>query len=189
MTTLVRFLTALLLLASLSGCSAKVSNSIPLPYIPLPETMPDTGKGAMVFVEEIKDARASQSLGQGTNGPMSPVGSPTTAVRNSIEELLRKSGFTVTDSAPIVLQVQLQEWSANVRDGYPSGVASEARISIAVYDPGNKLAYSGMYKGTSDIQQSSLDDRTVKDALASSMSQALTQFSKDSQVQKLIASF
>lgn len=180
-------LIALLLL--LAGCSSNISNRIALPFIPTPEGLSDKGKGAMVFIEEVKDMRGDAAIGQTSSGPIEAMGSAPASVRDSLDDIFKKSGFNVTDSAPIVLQVQLRKWFADVKKGIPLEINSEAELFLQVFDPGNNLAYSGSYQGTSQLSGSGLDDRAVKEALATAMTQAIGRIGHDQQLLKLLSSF
>jgi uncharacterized lipoprotein YajG len=170
----------------LSGCTVKISPEVSLPYVSIKEGLPDVGKGAMVFFEEVTDDRPGKEIGRGPDGPIAALGSVPGTVRTAIEELFRKSGFSVSDSAPMVVQVSLKQWSAVYRRG---GIDAQASVGIKVYDPGNKLAYSGSYSGSSSVEGSPLDDLAVKETLGTSMSEAIHQMVRDRQLIRLLASF
>lgn len=175
---------AVLLLAT--GCTVNISPEVSLPYVPVKDGLTDVGKGAMVFVEEVTDDRPSKDIGRGPNGPIAALGSVPGTTRTAIEELLTKSGFNVSDSAPMVVQVSLKEWKAVHRRG---GIDSQAAVGVKVFDPGNKLAYSGNYSGSSSVEGSPLDDLAVKDTLATSLSEAIHQIVRDRQLMRLLSSF
>jgi uncharacterized lipoprotein YajG len=143
----------------------------------------------MVFVEELRDERGQTSFGDGPQGPIAASGSVPITVREGLEDLFKKSGFSVTDSAPVVLQTSLQEWNIQVRGRISSSVTSDAKLTIQVFDPANRLAYTGKYQGNAEIQQSSVDDKVVKEALSNSMNQVLQQIAADKALMKLLAAF
>jgi uncharacterized lipoprotein YajG len=173
----------------LTGCSVKLSNSITLPYVGIREGLLDVGKGAMVSIEVLSDSRAQKSIAQGPNGPIEAVGDVPAAVRETIESMFTKSGFSVSDSAPTAVQVELKEWRAVYKSSYPSALESSAAFILKVYDPGDKLAYTGSYSGTSSVEGSGLDDRALKDSLATALSEAIDQLSRDKQLLKLLSAF
>ena len=181
-----RLLLAITLLNALASCSVNISPAIAPPVIQAPSGLSDRGKGAMVFVEEVRDERDDKSLGRGPNGPIQVVGTITGTVRDGLEDLLRKSGFTVTDSAPVILQTSLQKWDAQVLSG---GVSSEAKVTLQVFDPANRLAYTGHYQGNAEIQQGSLDDRIVKETMTSSMGQVIEQIRADKALMRLLSAY
>jgi len=184
-----RILTPLIVAFLLSGCGPKISSSISLPIVSVTEELSDVGKGAMVFVEEVTDSRENKSIGRGPDGPISPIGSVSDTVRETVESHLRKMGFSVTDSAPTVLQVEVRKWQADYINGVPGKLVSEASIAVKVLDPGNKLAYSGSYSGSSSVESTGIDDRIVKDTLASSLSEAIRRLSRDKQLFKFLSAY
>jgi len=110
-------------------------------------------------------------------------------VRDGLEDLFKKSGFTVTDSAPVVVQTSLQKWDVDVTGRMSSAIISNAKLTIQVYDPANRLAYTGKYQGNAQIQQSSADDKIVKEAMSGSMNQVIEQIAADKSLMKLLAAF
>ena len=184
-----RLLLLSLLVIILSGCGANISPSMTPPTIVAPLTMPDLGKGAMVFIEEVRDERAQTELGHGPSGPIASVGSVPSVVREGLEDLFKKSGFSVTDSAPVVLQTSLQQWDVDVTGHMSNAIVSNAKLTIQVYDPANRLAYTGKYQGSAQIQQGSADDKIVKEAMAGSFNQVMEQIAADKALMKLLAAF
>ena len=178
-----------LLVTGLISCGANISPSIAPPMIVAPPVMADQGKGAMVFIEEVRDERGQTELGQTSTGPIACVGSMTSTVREGLEDLFKKSGFSVTDSAPVVLQTSLQTWDVDVTGRMSSSIVSNAKVTIQVYDPANRLAYTGKYQGNAQIQQGSADDKIVKEAMTGSMNQVIEQISNDKTLMKLLAAF
>jgi uncharacterized lipoprotein YajG len=178
-----------LLIICVTGCGANISPSMAPPIIVAPLNMTDSGKGAMVFIEEVRDERGQTELGQTSTGTIAAIGSVPSTVREGLEDLFKKSGFSVTDSAPVVLQTSLQKWDVDVSGRMSSSIISNARLTIQVYDPANRLAYTGKYTGNAQIQQSSADDKIVKEALSASMNQILEQIANDKPLMKLLAAF
>jgi uncharacterized lipoprotein YajG len=178
-----------LILVSLASCGANISPSMTPPIISAPLNMADVGKGAMVFIEEVRDERGQAELGQTATGTIATIGSVPSTVREGLEDLFKKSGYSVTDSAPVVLQTSLQQWDVDVSGRLSSSIVSNAKLTIQVYDPANRLAYTGKYQGNAQIQQSSVDDKIVKEALSASINQVLEQIAADKSLMKLLAAF
>ena len=180
---------SLLFIAALTSCGSNISTSMSPPVIVAPVKMVDLGKGAMVFIEEIRDERGQSDLGHSPNGPITSIGSVPSTIRQGLEDLFKKSGFSVTDSAPVVLQSSLQQWDVDITGRMSSVIVSNAKLTIQVYDPANRLAYTGKYQGNAQIQQSSADDKIVKEAMSGSMNQVLEQIAADKTLMKLLATF
>jgi len=178
-----------LVIIGLTSCGANISPSMTPPVISAPLNMTDAGKGSMVFIEEVRDERGDTNLGQTSSGPIAALGSVPSTVRDGLEDLFKKSGFSVTDSAPVVLQSSLQKWDVDITGRLSSNIISNAKVTIQVFDPANRLAYTGKYQGNAQIQQSSADDKIVKEALSASMSQVLEQIANDKNLMKLLAAF
>lgn len=184
-----RFSFITLLIVGLTSCAANIPPSITLPVISAPTNLSDTGKGAMVFLEEVRDERGVTNIGQTSEGLIAATGSVPSTVRDGLEDMFRKSGFMVTDSAPVVLQTSLQKWDVDVSGRLSSNVSSNAKVTIQVYDPANRLAYTGKYQGSAQIQQSAVDEVVVKEALSTSMGQVLQQIASDKGLIKLLSAY
>lgn len=182
-------LLVLSILVTLCGCGANISPSIAPPIISAPSRTDDVGRGAMVFIEEVRDEREQTDLGQTTTGRIATIGSVPSIIRSGLEDLFKKSGYSVSDSAPVVLQASLQQWNVDVTGSMSSSIISNAKLTVQVYDPANRLAYTGQYQGNAQIQQSSADDIIVKEALSASMSQILEQIASDKSLMKLLSAF
>ncbi len=181
----------ILLLSAALGCGPSLGRTIALPEVPAggaAAVRPVTA-GTLLFIDEVKDVRAENALvgyaGKNINADreVSPV------VREALEKAFKGRGFTISDSAPIIVTGEVKNWFANVRGGLPGSVDSNASIQIDVFDPANKRIFSGNYQGSAALETPSVDERDIRGALGTAMSEAISQILADQQLIELLASF
>jgi hypothetical protein len=142
-----------------------------------------------VSIDEVKDSRPSPELaivdGKEVLGD-EPIAN---TVRVGLQRGFQRKGITVSDSAPLVVSVEVRTWTSMVKGGLPGSVKSDSALFAQVFDPANKLVYSGLYRGSSNIQNPSIDERDIRSSLASAMTEAIGQVTGDPQLRKLLSSY
>ncbi len=174
------------------GCAAK---QLPLPdKITLPIVHGEQEAGAatvgktnlQLSLEAIKDSRPKKEIVTSGDNDSLPNGDVGSAVAQSITSVLSANGFSIGDAAPLVLSAELLEWSAEARG---SKVNSGAALAIKLYDPANKLIYTGKYQGSANMQKGGLVEADYQEVLQTSLHEALAQICRDQKLIDLISSF
>ena len=178
---------ALLPLIGCGGTTKSFGPSIEVPAIPSSSSPAgDKLQNVSVAIDEIKDGRPSPALVEYSNGSSTPKTQITESIRSGIEQALQARGMNVSDSAPLILSVEVREWLADM-----SGVTTKANAAVAIqlFDPANKLMYSGVYRGHAEIRKSALKELELRDTLGIAMAEAIGQIVRDEKLIKLIAAF
>ena len=92
----------------------------------------------------------------------------------------------IDESAPVVINATVKKWIAEISS---SKISCEAELGVEVFDPGNRVVYTGRYKGFSSVQSTSLQMMDVENALGTAMSQALSQLGNDKRFVGIVSSF
>ena len=184
-----RILPIVIAFFALVSCSPSLKSTMAVPFVPEPAAGKAAKAGITVALDEVRDARTSDALALYGQRSIPPEGQVAPAVRSALESALRRDGITISDSAPLVLTVEIRKWVSNVRSGVPSTADTEAELFVKVFDPANKMIYSGTYSGTASQSSTSLGEPEVRSTLGMAMSEAINQLASDSQLVNLLASF
>lgn len=171
------------------GCSPAVKKRIEVPFVPV-----EPGDGIALekyslSLDEIKDSRPTADIADVHGNPIQTEGNAVQGVRSALESALRREGFGISDSAPLILGPQVKKWFANVHGGMPSVCDADAELFVQVFDPANKLIYSGSYTGASTLQEPAIDEQDIRQTLGAAMSEAIRQLTSDKQLKKLLESY
>ncbi len=187
---LVAFLWALI------GCGAggsksgsQLGDSIGVPNIP-PVAVSTTPLGVnfkpYVFLDEVKDNRqADEIININGQRKVDIRGDISLVVHYALRQTFRKRGFTVTDTAPVIISGSVKKWIAKVKEGQTT---CEAVFAVDVLDPTNQSIYSSTYDGFSYFPATS-DKIKIKQALGQAMADALKQVIEDKHLIEIITSF
>lgn len=180
-----------ILLFFLGGCSPTIKPVIDLSKmeVPGPSFKGPEFSGALIFVDNFRDARLSQVLVQGGSKTSTTESDLTKLATKSLSDALVSLGFVLTESSPVIISGSLEEWKAEVESGLPSKVITKARIGLEAFDPANKLIYKGSYEGYSSIEHPSLGEEDIVDSLANAMGEAIEQVTKDQRLLQVVTSF
>lgn len=177
----------------LAACAGpSVSSQLDVPAIPVasrPAGGSPVAEKAFVSLDQIKDGRLDTALAEFRGKRSEPVGEVTSEVQSALESTLAGAGVSVSDSAPLMISAEIRRWFASLDSGMSGGVHSDAELFLQVFDPANKLVYSGSYRGNAMLQQSGIQDKDIRDNLGTAMSEALGQIVKDQKLMHLLASF
>lgn len=186
-----KYIAVVAICATLSACGGKSvrPQTIPIPEIPPVLTQTNQGAGAAVSIDSLVDKRPSAALAYDEGREIPPSGDLIGTVRKGLEQSLIGHGFSVTDSAPLVISAEVREWRADIERNYNTKIDAKAGVFIQVFDPANKLIYSGLYRGSANFQRGTLKGGEVEETLATAMSESLGQVVKDAQLIKLLSSF
>ena len=176
-------------LALLIGCSPKLPERVNVPTLDYQVKSTVVSNEAYVFVDEFIDARANKAIVEYKDKEIPHIQDLGPIVVKGIGDALKAQGFSITDTAPIILSGQIRTWNAVVTSGMPSKVDASAELYVELLDPANKRMYSGTYKGYAGVQAGSLDEDEVKAALQASMKETINQIVGDQQLIKLLKSF
>lgn len=137
-------------------------------------------------LDTVTDSRPSPELIQTGESEILPVGDLSASVARSITSVLVANGFAVGDTAPLVLSPELTQWRADAKG---SKVSSEAALAVKLYDPANKLVYTGRYQGSANLQKGGLTEADFTELLQTSLNEAISQICRDQKLIELISSF
>lgn len=176
-----------------TGCGPSIKGSIPIPAISInkdPNPSSRNSGNTYLFVDEFIDARGSKTIAlvDGKNEVQS-TGEVVPPVVKGLKDALGNSGFSFSDSAPVVLSGELRKWNADVSGRMPTKIKSEAQLFVEVLDPANKKIYSGTYNGFSSVESGSVAEPEVQKALSSAMEEAIKQVTNDRQLIGLLQSY
>lgn len=187
------FLAAGLLVAvsSLTGCSPELRSTIAVPDVPSAGHMfvGSISPGTAVTIDRVKDLRSVHTLVTMGTERSEPIGDVGESVRRAMEDSFRDAGFTISESAPMLISTEIVKWSAHVTSGFPSETSSEAEIRVKVYDPANHLVHTGHYSGAATNKDASLGEDKIRANLAEVMSEVVGQVLQDRRLMKLISAF
>lgn len=176
-----------------SGCggTAGVGSKIAPPAIAFEQGAPASGENGSgsVSIDQFEDVRADKALADYDGRTIEATADIVPAVRAGLKDVLEKHGVIVSDSAPLVVSVEVRDWKTAVESGFNTKATGTAAVFLRVYDPGNKLIHSGLYKGEAHLIQSKIKESDISDVLATAMSEALTQVTQDKTLMKLFQSF
>jgi len=180
-----------LALPLLSGCAARLNPTLAVPEIPpLVTSGRMAGDSAhVIMVEQFGDGRESQDIVKRGEDSAKPANEIAPVVSRALQQALRNKGFTIADSAPVVLNGEVREWLANVKKGFPGKVDASAKVFIEVLDPANKRIYSGTYQGSASREDPSVDEKEIRGVLGTAMAEALNQVLLDKQLVDLLMSY
>lgn len=187
----VPLLTCCAILAA-TACSPSYRPTLEVPKVTVTlkkDPVIDPGQSAFVFVDQFQDGRADTALASIDGKPMQPEGSVVASVVEALKSALETRGFAFSESAPVMLSGQLRQWHAKVTGSLPTKVAAEAAVFVEILDPSNRRIYSGLYKGFSSMESSSISHLDIQQTLAASLDEALRQIATDKQLVTLLASY
>lgn len=175
----------------LNSCVLHLQPSLAVPHIPLlgkGETMNKTVQ-TYIYVDDVRDNRSSGVIAEiegEESYPSTAIGSP---VKEALMNALQQKGFTMSESAPVIISGEVRQWIATVKGRLPAKVNSEASLYLEVFDPASKQVYSGVYHGSAGLEYPTLDEEQIKEVLGTSMALAINQILSDQQLMDLLASF
>lgn len=175
-----------------TGCAPgyKPTLQVPKIQVKLPQqSAPDSTQNSFVYIDQFEDRRPTPELATLDGKPMLPDGPVIPEVVAALKAALEAKGFAISESAPVILSGELRVWHANVTGSFPTNVAAEAVVNVEILDPSNRRIYSGVYKGFSSAESSSIDHLDIQQTLASSLEEALRQIATDKQLQALLSSY
>ncbi len=178
-------------LFAVTACGPSLRSQMSLPHL-MPSGAPEaqaTSRQAYIFVDQFIDARPSPEIAMVEDRAVAADNPPADAVVAGIRRALEKDGFTLSDTAPVILSGEVRNWSAKVTPGFSSKSESSAQLFIEVLDPANRRVYSGVYEGFSSKGTPGLDESDVRDTLEVSMTEAIKQLLADRQLIGLLASY
>ncbi|MCC6953210.1 MAG: hypothetical protein IT290_03750 [Deltaproteobacteria bacterium] len=177
--------------AACGGRSSGVGGRIAPPAVNVAriEVQPDGNGSGSVSIDQFEDTRPGTELAAYEGSLVQPESDIVPNVRTALTTVLEKKGIMVSDTAPLVIGVEIREWKVNVSRGFQTKAEATAGVFIRVFDPANKLIYSGLYRGNAHLQQSSMKEPELADVLSTSMSEALAQVTRDGPLLQLLRSF
>lgn len=182
---------SLLLLFTLTACGPSLPSQLSLPHL-MPAGAPEAqapSRQAYIFVDQFIDVRASQEIAKVEGREVSAAESPADAVVAGLRRALEKDGFSLSDTAPVILTGEVRAWTALVTPGFSSESRASAQLFVEVIDPANRRVYSGVYEGFSSKSAPGLDEGDVRETLELSMTEAIKQVLADSQLIGLLSSY
>lgn len=183
----------LLLLMALTACGPSTPKSLELPELKIRDVgskvQSKRAAPSYVFVDDFIDMRLEQSIASVDGEAVPHREEISGVVRGGLRQALERKGFVFSDTAPIVLSGELRKWKADVTGGFTSTIHSEASIYVEILDPANKRIYAGVYNGFSTIEGPSIGSEDMREALGTSMQEAIRQVLNDPQLLKLLNSF
>lgn len=175
----------------LAGCTSSISTSVSVPEVMVPEGVEPVEDlhGAEIYLESVLDARKSKTVAtlKGKNSQF--IGDTTEALRSVLEESFAKKGFAFSDTAPVLITVELVKWAADIQEDYPAKVVAQAEVQIDVVGPANRKIYSGTYEGFANLEGGTLDDEKLNNLLKASMYEAIKQLIFDDGLINIISAF
>lgn len=175
-------------LTAVPGCSPKLPARINAPSVEFPVKAGVTGEMS-IFIDAFVDARPKKAIVEYNDQEIAHIQDLGPLVVDGIATALQGQGFSIADTAPVILSGQIRQWSAKVTGGMPSKVDSTAELYVELLDPANKRMYSGVYKGFAAVESPSLDEDEVQTALRASMKQTISQMVADQQLIRLLKTF
>lgn len=142
-----------------------------------------------IFLSSVVDMRTEKSVAEYDRKKVRTPDDVSQVVSAGLKRSLEEQGFLFSESAPVVLAVEIRQWRAEVESGFSDQVRAEASLFVEVIDPGNKRVYSGSYKGHAVIEDPSLDTKDVQSVLRTSMNEVLNQIVLDKQLMRLLSSY
>ncbi len=186
----------LLSMLAFSSCSSRLQKNMRMPEIPAWETtgrIVDTGSTQaphQLFVDKFSDARPSEIIVRRGAEEVIASGEVGVSVGSALEKAFRSRGFSVSQTAPVVISGEIRAWQSEITKGFPSQkLQANAEVFIEVLDPANKRIYSGTYKGSASREDPSLNEEDIRGNLGTAMSEALSQVTSDKQLIDLLMSF
>ena len=195
--SLPRFVTpvlcAFLVSIGAAGCgqTTPVGSRLAPPEIAFADTIlagEENGAGS-ASIDQFTDARPEKAIADYDGRAIEPTNDVVPTVRAGLENVLGKHGVIVSDSAPLVVSAEIRDWKASVSTGFNAKAAGRAAVFLRVFDPGNTLIHSGLYKGEANLSQSTIKEKDISEVLATAMSEALSQVVRDAALMKLFHSF
>jgi hypothetical protein len=174
-----------------TGCGPSLRSEISVPRL-IPAGAPEArrpSRGSFIFVDQFLDTRPGHALVRIDGRDVRPETEPADEVVAGLKRALERDGFAFSDTAPVILSGELRVWSAEVKDGFSAKAEASSQLFIEVLDPANKRVYSGVYEGFAAKQSPGLSESDVKDALQTSMTEAIRQVMVDTQLIGLLASY
>jgi hypothetical protein len=183
----------LAIIGLISGCSPRLRSSIPVPQvIPLAsknEKAIPAPASSQLSIDQFTDGRKQKAFITFNGKVSEPEGDVGAAVQSGLTMAFKKTGYEITDSAPIIIAGEIKKWEAVIETGFSDKVDGQATIKVEVFDPANKKIYTGTYEGFASIEHPSLDEEDIEKALGTAMGQAVHQVTVDNQLANVLKSF
>ena len=170
------------------GKTLSLPSTIALPAVPS-VTAEQPVRGGNVAIDDVIDARHDRAIVSHDGKSIEAASDVTVVVKRVLEESLSNSGLYISDSAPVMLAAEIRDWRTDITGKSSPRADATASIFLKVFDPANKMIYSGTYRGNSNLQKVSMTENDVRDVLGHALTEAVTQVTKDTQLLKLLSSF
>jgi len=189
------FSTFILSMAILSGCSSSLHS---LSSFRVPEIRFEVDKARVdtvdrsssdIFINNFLDTRKKPYLVAIEEQELLKEGDVSIAVSESLTDAFREMGFSISDSAPVVISGEVKEWFVNVHTEIQETATARASLYIEVLDPSNRRAYSGIYNGYASRKSLRIRKKDIRELLRTSVSEAMRQLTADRQLIKVMSSF
>ena len=175
------------------GCGPRLPPKLALPNLKIvnvgAKVAGNGGQLSYVYVGEFIDIRETSAIAVLDGKEIAPKNDVGPVVIGGVKQALKKKGFEFSDTAPVVLSGEVRNWVARVTSGFSGKVDSEASLYVEIIDPANKRIYAGVYNGFSNVESPSLGKDDVREALKTSLEEAVRQITADAQLMELLASF
>ena len=180
-----RIVSVLLMLVVLQGCAPGLSDTLRVDRVRNDEgaTVDATWKPLKVRVQEFKDLRTRQAIGEINGRELSPSGDIPHSVQSAFEQQLKASGVRLALFDSPSIDGEISEWFVSVKPNFPkSTVESQASVRLTLYSPQSTVIYRASYSGTASAEGPLISEDKVEEVLALSMHEALAQALEDPQL-------
>ena len=190
---IISLLFTLLFFLILSGCSPTIKGDFSIPSLGEDPVLEVGGKAvesvSEMQISEVKDLRESPAVVRYRKKEAKYDRDITPAIRGALQERFRKRGFDFSDTAPLILNCEVQRWEVDIHSGFKFLAEGNAFLYLEVLDPANKRIYSGAYEGLASYESISMGTKDIEKVLQSSMRAAMDQIFEDKSLLNLIKSF
>ncbi len=174
-----------------TACGPRINPQVSVPDVSLPPGLSADrrAKGAEVYVDTVLDSRPTNVVTsyKSVNAQFATDIAPT--VRRAIEGVFKQKGLSIREKAPVIVNVEVKQWSAQFSADSSSKVDSQAELYLEVIGPANRKIYSGTYKGFSSFEGSPFDNKQLEDLLRTAMNEAVRQLVYDQGLLDTVTAF
>lgn len=182
---------SVILVAFITACGPKLS-----PVVNVPEVSPPAGlnvdrraRGSEIYVDTVLDSRPTTIITSFKGVDAQFTGDLTSVIRRVVEGVFRQKGLSLHEKAPVVINLEVKQWSAQFAPENSAKVDAQAELYLEVIGPANRKIYSGTYKGFSSFEGSPFDNKQLEELLKTAMNEAVRQLVHDQGLMDTITAF